>query len=527
MADCRLLIFSEFAVVIIVWTGVFLLPVSLSVRVLQALPEIWRDGSIELRLIASSMTVMLGMYLERVHQGLFQGMGVGEETSRTWSGLLHAGALSLAQLFGYLDTHSLTRISLLHASIKELFRSVEAWINPHPGLRERLCSPDAGLLRYKYKDLSGSKAIRVITLESPISKLKTAAISCHMKEIYLDSDAPFTALSYAWDSHHGTERIICDGGYISVTKNCVAALRNIRDHPSCKNKLLWVDAICINQDETATEEKGRQIGIMGEIYTRASEVRVWLGEHDRSSKVVCEFLDKVSKAYDRSRRYRNIDHAVQAAEEAGLDNARRWPQLSTSLADFFCRSWFTRAWPVQEVTLPLPGRVTVVCGWTQLKFEHLRFGWGILRKLGVLPMSANLDQAVALQFYLADAITLKRNLPPAEYPDIGRPLLPDLSQFSFTSVMNAMRFKACRDPKDRFFSLYGVFQELDIAHDIPISMWSQTDAHVFKAVTLACFKLDGNLNAIRLAQLSDPRITIPASQTTSCLPRDATPMMAS
>jgi hypothetical protein len=33
--------------------------------------------------------------------------------------------------------------------------------------------------------------------------------------------------------------------------------------------------------------------------------------------------------------------------------ARQWPQLSKSLADFFSRSWFTRAWLVQKVTLRL------------------------------------------------------------------------------------------------------------------------------------------------------------------------------
>ncbi|KAK4098577.1 hypothetical protein N658DRAFT_488294 [Parathielavia hyrcaniae] len=159
---------------------------------------------------------------------------------------------------------------------------------------------------------------------------------------------------------------------------------------------------------------------------------------------------------------------------------------------------------IRIVTLPLPGRVTVVCGTTELPFEFLRFGWGILRKLGVPPPSANLDQVVALQFYLADAIALKRRLVPGGFPDFGEPLLTDLSQFSFTWVMDAMRWKACREPKDRFFSLYGVFQELGIAHGIPLSQWRTGDAQVFRAVAMACFKLDGNLDVLRLSQLSEP-----------------------
>ena len=64
--------------------------------------------------------------------------------------------------------------------------------------------------------------------------------------------------------------------------------------------------------------------------------------------------------------------------------------------------------------------------------------------------------------------------------------------------MNAICFKACRDPKDRFFLLYGVFEELEIDYSIPLSMWTRPDVEVFTAVALACFKLGGNLNALRL-----------------------------
>ncbi|KAK0716075.1 heterokaryon incompatibility, partial [Lasiosphaeris hirsuta] len=103
-----------------------------------------------------------------------------------------------------------------------------------------------------------------------------------MEEVLLDSAPYFTALSYAWDSEKGTEQIVCDGALITVTKNCVAALRNIRLNTD-KEQRVWVDAICINQAATATAEKNQQIGIMGDIYKKADSVRVWLGEQDDSS----------------------------------------------------------------------------------------------------------------------------------------------------------------------------------------------------------------------------------------------------
>lgn len=503
MANLHLIIFSEFVVVIVVWACALLLPLHLIIRVRQTLPEIWRDPSVELQIFASSMSIMLDMYVQRMLQDVYRGMGFRAEDSRTWSDFLQL-ALAMHPMY-FRQSPGIGAGWIRHQTVEVLLKS---WIDPRPVPPARLNPPDESLPQYKYTRLSGSKTIRLITLK-PHNDDRNAPIACCMEEVPLDSAPPFTALSYAWDSQDGTVRIICDGALISVTKNCVAALRNI--HGDRGESRMWVDAICIDQE--STEEKIQQIGIMGDIYKTAAGVRVWLGEQDDSSSLVCDYFAKVSGIDD----VLAIRDSEQEATKIGLDMARTWPQLSKSLADFFGRSWFTRAWPVQEVTLPYPGRVTVVCGDVHLKLEYIRRGWDVLRKLGVLPASVNVDQAIALQFYLADAIALKRGVNPARHDNnlrhdndlgFGESRLEDLSQFSFTSVMNSMRFKACRDPKDRFFSLYGVFQELGIDHDIPISMWAQTDAQVFKAVALACFKLDGNLDAIRLAQTPDPYLRL-------------------
>ncbi|KAK3987179.1 heterokaryon incompatibility protein-domain-containing protein, partial [Cladorrhinum sp. PSN332] len=243
---------------------------------------------------------------------------------------------------------------------------------------------------------------------------------------------PLTAFSYAWDSEEGTGAIVCDGALITVTNNCIAGLTNFRDDMIAgKNNAnegtdarIWVDAICINQAATAVEKKGHQIALMGGIYNKAASVRVWLGEQDIPSRLACEYFAKVS-GIENSKYYREFRWSNRGSEHhprrVGRDMARRWPQLSRNLADFFSRSWFTRAWPVQEVTLPDSDRVTVVCGDQHLKLDAIRVGLDVLRELHVLPGSANIDQAVALQFYLADAIALKRGRAPLEsgkrFPD--------------------------------------------------------------------------------------------------------------
>lgn len=111
--------------------------------------------------------------------------------------------------------------------------------------------------KYSYRALSSTdSAIRLITIQAPDGSHDYELMACSMEEVPLASAPSFTALSYAWDSEHGTDPTICDGGLIYVTKNCVAALRNVCKDKST-NKRMWVDAICINQ--AATAKKGRAI----------------------------------------------------------------------------------------------------------------------------------------------------------------------------------------------------------------------------------------------------------------------------
>jgi len=59
-----------------------------------------------------------------------------------------------------------------------------------------------------------------------------------------------------------------------VTANCEAALRRLRNANS--KRILWVDAICINQDDPT--ERSQQVTLMRDIYRNASNILAWLGK---------------------------------------------------------------------------------------------------------------------------------------------------------------------------------------------------------------------------------------------------------
>lgn len=57
--------------------------------------------------------------------------------------------------------------------------------------------------------------------------------------------------------------------------NLRTALLNLRDLQN--SRILWIDAICINQEDL--DERSVQVAIMGDIYRQARRTVIWLGDY--------------------------------------------------------------------------------------------------------------------------------------------------------------------------------------------------------------------------------------------------------
>lgn len=92
----------------------------------------------------------------------------------------------------------------------------------------------------------------------------------------------YEALSYTWadfegDSSHRGIIHLGDAWHIfPITRNCEAALGRIRSRGG--DKLIWVDAICI--DQSNNRERTQQVGMMQYIYATAQRVVIYLGDLD-------------------------------------------------------------------------------------------------------------------------------------------------------------------------------------------------------------------------------------------------------
>jgi hypothetical protein len=92
----------------------------------------------------------------------------------------------------------------------------------------------------------------------------------------LSGTTQYTALSYTWGDTPADHIIDLNGTTFPVRKNLWTFLNRARKDNF--EGYLWIDALCI--DQAKVREKNHQVALMGEIYSHAEGVIVWLGHVD-------------------------------------------------------------------------------------------------------------------------------------------------------------------------------------------------------------------------------------------------------
>jgi hypothetical protein len=115
---------------------------------------------------------------------------------------------------------------------------------------------------------------RIRLLEIHPAKANTTLISCTLREVGFDESPTYEALSYTWGLPDPKRIILLNDQTFDTFENLEAALHHLRKPKVTRT--FWFDALCINQSDE--EEKGQQVAQMGEIYRKASQVVIWLGE---------------------------------------------------------------------------------------------------------------------------------------------------------------------------------------------------------------------------------------------------------
>jgi hypothetical protein len=143
---------------------------------------------------------------------------------------------------------------------------------------------------YKHMPLRNENCLRLLLLKS--GKYEDE-LECELHEFAVDTAAQYDALSYEWGNENPKRYIRCMGKKITITQNCETGLRRLRS--SIRGRLLWVDAICINQKKKDNIEKSHQLRVMDHIYSRSQKVVVWLGPGTPESDTALRYVRFISQ----------------------------------------------------------------------------------------------------------------------------------------------------------------------------------------------------------------------------------------
>lgn len=329
---------------------------------------------------------------------------------------------------------------------------------------------------YKYSPLSGPRQIRLLKLH-PGASPEDPQLFVDLVTVPLDAAPPFAALSYAWGDPLPQIEIRCCGLAAKIGLNLSSALRQLRPAAAEPGWLIWADALCINQGDTA--ERNAQVRMMGDIYAEATTTLIWLGEEDddvaRAMTWLQRFFDVWVNLYPNGTTdvipimFGRVGVNTSPEAENALQSAfgEHCVEAHKSIWMLLRRPWFTRKWVIQEVAKSTQHRMVLVAGSKSLEWEAVQaWLWFVARSPQILVLflsscpwrvkgSSASSSDVYADFNQAKMLALMR--------DKEAPLMLQLAR--------TLHFR-CADPRDHIIALLGIstnglLHENLIDYDIP------------------------------------------------------------
>jgi hypothetical protein len=260
-------------------------------------------------------------------------------------------------------------------------------------------SPPDPTASLTYETLPTPRSIRLLKLprKEEFSLLPSLGISVTIHTFALEDAPPFNALSYTWGKPYRetsgddpesppefVKTIKCNGIKIKVTRNLFDGLVSFKQLGICG--FLWVDAVCINQADL--NERSSQVLFMGEVYSQAENVLVWLGHHaegiEEFSWATTDFLDLVQSPEEPTFVRSPFTASSLVDEPFWAEHGLEYPVAKLiKVYNFYisCR-WFSRMWVFQEVALAK--NVRFFCGRNELSFQRTTLFAVLLSRVGWL-----------------------------------------------------------------------------------------------------------------------------------------------
>ncbi|ETS86928.1 hypothetical protein PFICI_00756 [Pestalotiopsis fici W106-1] len=238
--------------------------------------------------------------------------------------------------------------------------------------------------------------------------------------------------------------IIINGMEFSVTRTLYTTLRYLR-HTTLE-RVFWIDGVCINQKDTL--ERNHQVAQMGQIYSCARCVRIWLGE---ATVDIGAAMDLVSASQNGVIKNWTIENwAIESwptpnwqtkhIQQRVVLCVRSYRVGASSLTKLLKRPYWQRMWVFQEIVLAK--RAVVHCGSFEVDWSSFREMDGVMadqRLWAEVPMNESWVHDLRRAFFGIAQFCVER----------------DQSAY-LNNVLYPTRNLKCTDPRDKLYALMGV-----------------------------------------------------------------------
>jgi hypothetical protein len=352
--------------------------------------------------------------------------------------------------------------------------------------------------RYAYRPLNKDrKEIRVLTLEPGHGD---QIIRCTLSHAFLD-ECPiphYETISYTCGDPALRSRIILHDNPTDVLASSAVVLRRMR-RPTAQ-RVLWVDSICIDQENTA--ERGHQVGMMYEIYANTSRNLVWLGPDDEHTEqaIVCilAILNEMAKECNGVENLGTMLCDLEAMnrfsdKSLSLSHTNH-EKIIVSLVHFFDSPWFDRLWVVQEVSLAPKS----MCYRGKHKIPIL----DILRVAHLIRMRMSSSEYTPRDYRHIGHASFICKLVDREHGDYWQ----FEEQTSFLGLLTLFRGFETSDPRDHIFALLGLWRQQSTSTDQSTLLnpdYSLRVCEVFQNATRCAFRDTEDLGALDSVYQSD------------------------
>ncbi|CAJ2501031.1 Uu.00g038840.m01.CDS01 [Anthostomella pinea] len=278
----------------------------------------------------------------------------------------------------------------------------------------------------------------------------TDPLLCTLKHASLQTQPKpqYQTISYVWGNPNQRGETVIESIAVSVPASSERVLRRLRSSET--TLCLWIDAICINQDDLP--ERGQQVGMMAAIYKNSMGNIVHLGEDDHfmqaALKNLHDILEDMRAKTSNAKNLRDVLYGCGGIKPYTSDKLPIELDVE-ALSHLYSSPWFGRLWVFQEATLA-PNN-TCVCGSFTLDLldvvraaRWLQFHYRSTPAVVQIANSAGFPHAVPMFDTIDHAQGFNRRM--------------DYESTLFDLLLSTQKLVAT-DPRDHLFGVFGLLEQ--------------------------------------------------------------------